>query len=613
MKKRYFDSTKADTGSIAVHAVGNGEIMLYGKGPEWMEVLGAPYSCPRIFSLKVHSGDVMRSVTWRSPGTGRWVHELSQGVITDCASASEHCIVRRWELTAPVRFDLNYAFPLQDIRAVFPDNAGAWLITLPSNAAVYNDYPLVHHSCMVVAAQGGCSAEQTDGGLTLTLSDTGTLYVTGSESFPDAMEQMRAALKIPYDRLQQESDAEVNAFLTECAANRPALREHPAREKVLEAVEDTLMVISSQQHREGGVQAGYNYHMGYVRDQYGVSRGLLTMGAWNRAKMIMSFYRSVFARSGYIANAQAMGVDGVFHVHENDLTEITGYLLLQATDLLRVTGDEDFFKTLYPMCDWALKAQIFCLHNDMLPFNGDETYVAGGILPRTILNHGSFEATLLFITGGRRYLDACARLGRAEDWMAEAGRRIKTASERFDENFRRGDFYITNSVKRLDGLTEPAYRHGVCYYGGYFGWLIREAEGCYVCPKCVGKGVPVPDREEYQLKSTMLMAPFVSSDQLPAQFLEKQISQYLGEYRTTGRLPSRPDGNLNVGYDYGLLVYAAAEAGQNADDLLDAMLSLQDECGAWCEYYENGVQRGTQYRPWESAINISGAIRYLAE
>ena len=94
-------------------------------------------------------------------------------------------------------------------------------------------------------------------------------------------------------------------------------------------MEDTALQIRAQQHKDGGVQAGHNYHLAYVRDQYGVARGLIAMGAWQEARKILEFYRTVFSRWGLIANAQAMGIDGIFHVHENDEVEITGYLLLQ--------------------------------------------------------------------------------------------------------------------------------------------------------------------------------------------------------------------------------------------------------------------------------------------
>ena len=43
----------------------------------------------------------------------------------------------------------------------------------------------------------------------------------------------------------------------------------------------------------------------------------------------------------------------MFHIHENDDVEITGYLILQAFDLLAATHDEAFIKEISPMLKWA--------------------------------------------------------------------------------------------------------------------------------------------------------------------------------------------------------------------------------------------------------------------
>lgn len=610
MKYRQFDSLDEKENS-AVHAIGNGEIMLYGKGPQWLQVLGAPYSCPTVFSMTVPEGDSVKCVSHRRERAGSWEHVFPDGTMTDCASSAHHCLARHWELKESVRFSVRSDYSVQSVGKLFPKASGAWLISLQSTAPIYNDYPLGHNTCMLICALGGCRAEQTDGGIMLTFSDSGTMYITGAEEYPDCVEQMKHASCVPFEEVLSRADMDDAAFLESCAKNRAPLREHPQKARVLEAVEDVLMLIKAQQHGTGGVQAGHNYHLAYVRDQYGVSRGLLSMGAFDRAKDILKFYRSVFERWGFIKNAQAMGVDGIFHCHENDLVEITGYLLLEVTDCLEVDGDKEFFVSLMPMCEWATYSQLSSLHNDMLPFNGDETYVAGGVLPRTTLNHGSFEATLLFITGALRYLDVCERLGLSQEWMKEARKTAQRVSAKFDDNFRRGEKYITNSLKRVEGLKEPEYRHGVCYFGDCFGWLTRKEQGCYVCPNCIGKDGFVPCCEEFSLKSTLLMAPFVKSEQLSCEHLAAQTAEYLEEYRKSGRLPSRPDGERSMGYDYGLLVFAAARSGLDADDLLEKMLSLQDDCGAWCEYYNSGKPRGTLCRPWESAINIAGALEYL--
>ena len=622
MKQRIFDS--AAEGRVhmppmsglhgALHAIGNGDIMLYGRGPEWTQVLGAPYSCPTVFSL-VAPGDMpVKCVTTRRPGVNSWEHALDAGRMTDCASREYECLSRHWELTGTAAFDLDvHGFELLDQSAVFPELAAAWLINVPGDSHVYNDYPLMTHTYMLIGVKGGVRAENRDGGLRLYFENSGDMIVVSSKSWAQSVMQLRRAAAADFETVLASADADDRAYLARCAANRRALRDHPMTAETIAAIEDTALQIRAQQHREGGVQAGHNYHLAYVRDQYGVSRGLIAMGAIDEARKILEFYRRVFSRWGMIANAQAMGVDGIFHVHENDEVEITGYLLLQACDLLEADGDVEFFRSLTPMLNWALSAQLKWLHNDMLPFNGDETYVPGGMLPRTALNHGSFEATLLLIGGGRRYMDYCAKFGLAGDWMAAARAQIDAAAGKFEENFRRGEVYITNSLKRLEGYTEPEFRHGVCLGGDAFEWCRRVDEGVYVCPRCAGKKPMPPFRQEVSLKSTLLMEPFTRAGQIDGGYITAQTAQFLADYRRTGSLPSRPDGSRCLGYDFGLVLFAAKAGGLNADDLLAHMLELRDECGAWSEYYEGSEPYGTRCRPWESAINIAGAIEYLAE
>ena len=120
--------------------------------------------------------------------------------------------------------------------------------------------------------------------------------------------------------------------------------------------------------------------------------------------MILDFYWRVWQRSGLIHNAQAIGYPGIFHRHENDETEITGYLVVQAFDYYRKTRDTAFLREIMPMLEWATEAQQRNLIDGMLPFNGDETYIAGGVVPRQVMYHGSAEATLLFVEGSRRLI-----------------------------------------------------------------------------------------------------------------------------------------------------------------------------------------------------------------
>ena len=73
---------------------------------------------------------------------------------------------------------------------------------------------------------------------------------------------------------------------------------------------------------------------------------------------------------------------GIFHIHENDGVEITGYLVVQALISIKRAAAGSTWIPCSPMLKWALEVQMKHLKNDMLPFNGDRTYIAGGFLPR---------------------------------------------------------------------------------------------------------------------------------------------------------------------------------------------------------------------------------------
>ncbi len=623
-KIRRFDSQGTDAEALhrfstcapmqGIHAIGNGQIMSYGRGPELMQLFGPNYSSPNMLSMVAIPGERMTAESHRIPETHCWQHELSQGTLIDLAPREIPCWVRHWTLNSPVRFLLD----LHDLPCL--DNAGAYpghralLITAPAGSYVYNDYPLLHPEYMQLVFRGDVELVPHEQGFILTLRGSGEMILTAGESIAQYDRPMHKALETPFEQLYALAQAEDQAFLKRGRSRRPALKDHPLSGAVEAAVQDVAFLIRAQQSVTGGVQAGHNYHLAYVRDQYGVFRGLLRMGFWEEAKAILKYYREIFRQFGKIANAQAMGVPGIFHVHEYDGAEITGYLLRQGLDMLAVTQDSELFRSLLPMLDWALLSQMALLHHNMLPFNGDETYIAGRILPRSVIAQGSFESTMMLIEGGMDYLDRCADMGLARPFDGLVRSRLLEVKTDFGPNFRRGQRWITNSLKRLEGLVEPEYRPGVCANEcGSFGWNLHVADGRYLCPACAAHPSaykPEPPRE-YSLSSTYLMSIYTGSRLIDIQELKSAVAGYLSDFRTQGRLPSRPDGDTCLGYDYGLLLYAAAQCGLEADDVLTHMLNLQDETGAWVEYYRNGQPVGTKCRPWESGICIEGALAYL--
>ena len=308
---------------------------------------------------------------------------------------------------------------------------------------------------------------------------------------------------------------------------------------------------------------------------------------------------------------QGIGVDGIFHVHENDDVEITGYLILQALDLMKVTNDEAFMLEIAPMLDWAFHSQKKYLVKDMLPFNGDETYVAGGLLPRSTLNDGSAEATLLYIESGEKYLDwISSKKLWPKEIIEENQNLLLRIKSNFMHNFWHDDILWTNNPERAKAAELPKFRHGVCEsaspsclmnkYQGIV-WAERNENDRYVCAGCIsGQILPRAESKEYNLPSVALAPFYMRFNTIPYGQLKNAVLEILNKQKNENRL---------VGYDYGFLLTALTKLDQPESLIIyKRTLSVVDQDGAWSEYYLNDQPSGTRCRPWESAINLEALL-----
>jgi hypothetical protein len=380
------------------------------------------------------------------------------------------------------------------------------------------------------------------------------------------------------------------------------------------------VLIAAQQSAEGGVVAGHNYCLAYVRDQYGTSRGLLALGRTAEARAILEFHRHIHERHGCIHNAQSIYEPTTFHVHENDAVEMTGYLIIQAFDYLDATGDADFVRTLAPLLEWAFASQERCLTAGMLPFNGDETYVAGGIIPRTVLRHGSAEATALFTAGGRRLVPWLRAQGFWGELRATAAAaRVAEAESGYRANFVVDGRLLVNNPTLAELQPAPRFRHGVCLgtpvgpHPGWFGWTEHyPPDGRYLCPECLARATPQPTPpQRHYLASVALTPLLVGWPWCSAAEARAQVeTAFCGFCDAKGRFTPCAEGRSFPGYELGVLLYGIAAVGHPAStEVAHALLALRDPTGAWVEYYAQGQPRGTRARPWESALNLVGLAR----
>lgn len=607
--------------------IGNGLMAIYESKADILQLFGPPYSSPSLLQM-ILSDTTIQVSSVREPGTTIWTHELRRrdtliGTITDLMDTGSAVLIRKFMLTDSVSFSLRFMDKIKIIRNTASYQANnitdALLAESPRGIGFYNDYPMPFKQYLQIAAKNNVHiVDSVDGQYTVNCTPgEGYLYFIGGPLYPQCISNTQSAFSSSYETILRRSRYWWQKFTSRrLDFDRLLPANTPDRNKLLKTIDAVSINIKTQQSVEGGVLAGHNYHLAYVRDQYGVSRCLLKLGYYREAHNILDFYWKIWKSRGQLHNAQGIGIDA-FHIHENDEVEITGYLIIQTFDYMERTGDLAFVKTIFPMLEWAWNSQKKHLVKNMLPFNGDETYVAGGILPRSCLIDGSAEATLLFITGGGKLI---AWAEKNKWWNADIVLQNKKILQEtilhYRENFFDRGYLYCNNPKRSEGISLPAFRHGVCEALGQgceiYGWTQKNENNRYLCPVCFVKtSLPKAIPTRYLIQSVSLMPLYIGATIFTDKEIKTMVDGIVSYYHNTGKLPSRPDGDITVGYDYGLLLYNLVRLDNfSKEEIYEKMLSLLDDTGSWVEYYDNGKATGTRYRPWESGINLEAAILF---
>ncbi|HXW16622.1 MAG TPA: hypothetical protein VEN79_19085, partial [Terriglobia bacterium] len=261
----------------------------------------------------------------------------------------------------------------------------------------------------------------------------------------------------------------------------------------------------------------------------------------------------------------------------------------------------------------------------MLPFNGDETYVAGGLLPRSTLNDGSAEATLLFLESGKKLVNWAEQHNEwPADRVAAARSVLGDVQRNYRKNFWREGHLITNNPERVAAAPMPQFRHGVCercMAEGEFRhltWNERSPTGRYLCPRHFAMGpYPAAPVKIYALASVSMVPLYFHSSMFRNEELAPIVRKLATDFLQSGSFQGVDEPSVHgkiVGYDLGMLVYALTELHDPlAAAVYNRALEMVDPTGAWAEYYLNGSPQGTRCRPWESAINIGALLQYAEQ
>ena len=225
---------------------------------------------------------------------------------------------------------------------------------------------------------------------------------------------------------------------------------------------------------------------------------------------------------------------------------------------------------------------------------------------------------MLFLVSGRKLLDLLTDEALAEELeLREMGQTLEKVGKEYAGHFMVDGIYTLNDPTRTQGMELPQYRYGVCMNFGaedcaYFGWTKRVEGDVYLCPVCQTKReYPQKKKGRYQLPSALLMPAYLGFDLPDPEAARAYLQELTERLEREGYVYSNEKNKMNVGYDYGLLLYNLVVYDlPGKESVCRKLLSLRDEAGVWSEYYLENQPVGTRYRAWESGINMDALLTY---
>jgi hypothetical protein len=184
MTIRTWDNRGDDDGSI--HAMGNGDMIAFGRGADLAQLHGPPYSSPSILSLITTCAEHLTDAATRTPGAAVWQHTLHllgaddpALTYTEYMAADLPAYVRAFDCHAEgIRWIIHPAPGAELVRATAPDT---WLIIQRPGQHILFYLDTAWHYHWIIP-QGACHAAPDDeGGLVVTLSPgQGSLSIVGA-------------------------------------------------------------------------------------------------------------------------------------------------------------------------------------------------------------------------------------------------------------------------------------------------------------------------------------------------------------------------------------------------------------------------------------------------
>lgn len=331
-----------------VYPIGNGKVLVYEDGVQIREMFGPSYSSPTFVRMSLCGEHQTKSVRDSKSASRRHyvtVNHQEAGVITDFTDVADAVFYRRISCTS----DLEFVFRLDQGVSCSQTGTNNYLLE-QKHSAVFNDmYPIDHPLYVAVRTDDRCrmyvgqpNSSPDDASYIIdSSSDIGQFwrYKSYREDFlvlqcPPGEHFIQVTFGDNWsdcDRIFDETQAETlyqgcleswDHLLTPdkpCSLAKTSIDGFD----IEYLQENTAVMLMCQQAHRASTISGYMHRMGYIRDQYGAFRGFLKLGYYTQAKDIIDFNSRIWQKHGVLHTAQAIGYDGIFHIHENDETELT--------------------------------------------------------------------------------------------------------------------------------------------------------------------------------------------------------------------------------------------------------------------------------------------------
>ncbi|NLV74837.1 MAG: hypothetical protein GXY52_09185 [Chloroflexi bacterium] len=614
---RVWQTGVPDDGGI--HTFGNGAMFAFSCGPEVTALAGPPFSSPDSLSIRLQEGIQLCDEAQREPGTAIWQHSLAydggRAAMTEFIQPDQSIYTRIFQAEGS---ELAWLITFNAASQVVAcsDLPDTYLGVLrPGQRIMFYGDPLWHYHW--VAVRGAAALEPIDAHSLCLVVKPGysVLQVIGAWRLGEGKLVAEALAGRNAGDLLSQTRRWWEAFSAERQARIPVI---PPDAEAQQAMDDAAILLKTSQSADGGLIAGPPFRYAYLRDGYGASRGLVALGMLDEARRALAYRYHKFERYGTLQTAESLGHDLIRHVHENDEVETTSYFILQARDYLAASGDRTYVRTLWPLLQHCWVTPLRHLAGGMLPFNGDETYVAGGFYPRHGLNHGSADSTLALIEAGRWLAGWALEEGLWSDEHASAAREVVLQAEAaYRQHFVKGARIWANAPEREALTNPPRFRHGVCggCYTENFGWLERSASGQYLCPICYNtREVASPPLNKLEVNSVSLLPVYLGSPVLDRAALRPIADHILAQAAQDGTIPSVPGIEGFVGYDPALLSLTLTHlAHPQSQAAYQRMMAQRDSIGVWVEYYQRDGQPKPyccRARTWETGVSIAALSAY---